>query len=205
MCVAIKELSRILLVGRRRAVVWTRQQARGGGWGGGRWGSQGCEEGPGSRPVHHCCCGPSITHREEIRGLWTFRKGNGPSVTMVCFQHPQAKREPTLLPTVTFILQRPHATLSLGLQRGPGGGTWGPDGMGRGPRLWELSQNWIVGEKDRVDGKESGVLSREEGKMCPLKAKVQQKGDGGEPWAGSKNAIVPRASAGPIHPMLWVT
>lgn len=33
------------------------------------------------------------------------------------------------------------------------------------------------GEKDRVDGKERGVLSREEGKMCPLKAKVPQKGD----------------------------
>lgn len=64
--------------------------------------------------------GPDIAHREEIRGLRALRKGNGPTLTAVCFQHPQAKREPTPLPAVTFILQRQRVALSLGLQRGPG-------------------------------------------------------------------------------------
>lgn len=101
--------------------------------------------------------------------------------------------------SVTFILQRPYTALSLGLQSGPGGGTWGPDGMGRGPHFWELSQNWIVDEKDRVDGKERGILSREEGKTCPLMAKTPQKGDWGWALSRKQNAVVPFASAGPPH------
>lgn len=38
-------------------------------------------------------------------------------------------------------------------------------------------KNWLMGEKDRGNGGERGVLSWGEGKMHQLEGKVQQEGD----------------------------
>lgn len=63
--------------------------------------------------------GPEIPHR-EIRGLWTFKKGNEAGFHLVFVFNTQRPRASSPASALNFILQRQHAA---SLESGLGGGS----------------------------------------------------------------------------------